>query len=57
MDIDAVSATAIQAAQQQSQVSMAVAAKLMEMQKSDGDQMMQLLQRAMGVGQKVNVTA
>jgi hypothetical protein len=59
MELDAIAAnaTAMKAVQVQSDVSMAVARKAMEMQKADGEQTMQLLDRATGAGSKVNLIA
>ncbi|MFH1537755.1 MAG: putative motility protein [bacterium] len=57
MDVNAVAAlaTTLKAVEAQNNVSMAVAKKVMDMVKTDGDLMVQMMQKAMGVGQNVNM--
>jgi hypothetical protein len=57
MDVDAVAAVAteMKAAEVQSNVGVAVEKKMMDMYKADGETVLQLMQKAMGVGQNVNI--
>jgi len=58
MDVDAIAslATMQTAAQTQSDVGTAVAKKVMDTVRTEGDLVLQLMQKAMGVGQNVNIT-
>ena len=58
MDVDAIAAfaTTQTAAQTQSDVSTAVAKKAMDTVRSEGDQVLQLMQKAMGIGQNINIS-
>jgi hypothetical protein len=58
MDVDAIASlvTAQSAAQTQSDVSTAVAKKVMDTVRSEGDLVLQMMQKAMGIGQNVNIS-
>lgn len=59
MDVDAVAqfATSLKAIETQSDVRMAVEKKVMDMVKTDSDLVLQLMQKALGIGQNVNILA
>lgn len=57
MDVDAVAAfaTSLKSAEVKSEVSMAVLKQAMDMFKAEGEMVALLMQKAMGIGQNVNI--
>jgi hypothetical protein len=58
MDVDAVAAlaTTLKSVQTQTDLGTTVEKKVMDMAKTEGDLVLQLMQKAMGIGQNVNIS-